>query len=499
MSEPSPGRISLGKSSVRGAMWLAGGGLVAKFAAVGVQFGLGWLLDESDFSVYGTALSLTVFTSALTDGGVQRLLRQQPHRYRELIGPAVALSLLTAIAGALVLSVLAVVSPAIYHTDAVRPIALVLAANVPVTAATAFMRTRFHIDLRFRAIAARDACTVAGQGGLAVLFAWLGFGAMSFVLPLVIVNIVECVVLAMLGGAREFNLHGISRASVITIFRSSGWIMLSSFCGVLVLRGDYLAMGFVAEPMLGYYFFGFQLVASSLALITAGANGILLPTLARVVHDPPRFRAALHRSFRLAAFMLAPAGSLLALAAPAVIHLLWKGRWDPSIPVAQAIAISACIRGLGVVSGASVEASGRWRVRAALEAIDGSTLIATVLVAVQSGLELAGVAAAIAVQRCLAGTMHLGVAGLVNGVGFTGTLRWAGRFVVPSYAVLAAAEGVGRLSGLEVESVGGGLVRVGAFALGWIVVVGLLGRSEVNELRHGRPKSNPGTPVTGSP
>ncbi|MFM1890335.1 MAG: hypothetical protein RLZZ565_1092 [Planctomycetota bacterium] len=475
--------LSLGRASVRGAAWIAAAGIASKFVSVAVQFALGWLLGEGDFAIYGTAISLTVFTSALTDGGVQKLLRQQPHRYSELVGSAVAVSAVSAVLGAAILTVFAFASPKLYGTESIKPLVLVLAANVPVTAAAAFMRTRLHIDLRFRAIAIRDAATVFAQGGLTVLLAWSGFGALSFVLPLLAVTAAEAVVLALIGGAREFNLGGITAASVRAIVRSSGWIMLASACGVLVLRGDYLAMGFVAESMLGYYFFGFQLAASTMTLLTSGAYGVLLPALSRVASEPIRLRVAFERATRLAAFLIAPGGVFIAIAGPAAVHLLWKGRWDEAIPVVQAVALSASMRGLAVVSGAGVEAAGRWRLRAGIEAIDGVSLVATILVAVGMGGSLAQVAIAVGLQRIAAGVLHLSAASAAVGCGAFASFPWYGPFLLPAFAAFGLAELIGTSMRLPGESMLGAAVRLASFAAMWTPVIAFWGRRELGELR----------------
>ncbi len=263
MSAGAQASPSLGRASVRGAARdrHRRRRLEVRLGRRGIRR-LGWLLGEGDFAVYGTAISLTVFTSALTDGGVQKLLRQQSGALRgtgraggrgrgRVVG-----------ARALILTAFAIVSPELYETDVIRPLVLVLAANVPVTAAAAFMRTRLHIDLRFRAIAIRDASTVFAQGGLTVLLAWLGFGAMSFVLPLLAVTAVEAIVLAAIGVQGSSMCEASrSRPCGRSCGRAAGscsppgavcWSCAATTC----------AMGFVVKkPMLGYDFFGFQSAA----------------------------------------------------------------------------------------------------------------------------------------------------------------------------------------------------------------------------------------------
>lgn len=451
-----------------------------------VQFALGWLLVPGDFALYGMALSLTVLTSALVDGGVQKLLRQQPERYAELVGPATVLALVFAAISATILAGLALASPAIFGTEGVRSVTLVLAANVLATAPVAVLRARLQVDLRFRAASGIEGALVIVRGGLTVAAAAAGFGALSFALPILVGTLLEGLLLLWRGAGRGFSLRGADRRSVSAVLRTSRWIMLSAMFGAVVLRGDYLVLGIAAEPLLADYFFGFQLAASGMLLVTGGAYGALLPAVARLAHDPARLADALRRSVRLASFVVAPAAALGCLAAPAVIHVAWSGKWDGAIVVAQAVAASILVRGPALVSAATVEATGRWRLRAALEAVEGATLVGGILAALAlAGEDLLVVAAVVGVQRILAGAMHLAASGSVAAVGWAAPLRWCAAFAMPAAVLLVLAEIAGRLAGHPAESIAGAVVRLAVFLAGWLAVVGLLGRREVAEVREG--------------
>lgn len=451
-----------------------------------VQFALGWLLVPGDFALYGMALSLTVLTSALVDGGVQKLLRQQPERYAELVGPATVLALVFAAISATILAGLALASPAIFGTEGVRSVTLVLAANVLATAPVAVLRARLQVDLRFRAASGIEGALVIVRGGLTVAAAAAGFGALSFALPILVGTLLEGLLLLWRGAGRGFSLRGADRRSVSAVLRTSRWIMLSAMFGAVVLRGDYLVLGIAAEPLLADYFFGFQLAASGMLLVTGGAYGALLPAVARLAHDPARLADALRRSVRLASFVVAPAAALGCLAAPAVIHVAWSGKWDGAIVVAQAVAASILVRGPALVSAATVEATGRWRLRAALEAVEGATLVGGILAALAlAGDDLLVVAAVVGVQRILAGAMHLAASGSVAAVGWAAPLRWCAAFAMPAAVLLVLAEIAGRLAGHPAESIAGAVVRLAVFLAGWLAVVGLLGRREVAEVREG--------------
>lgn len=499
-SPPSPEEAvgtrpaALGRAAIRGAGWSAAAGASMKAVGLLVQFALGWMLAPSDFATYGLALSLTVFTSALTDGGVQKFLRQQPDRYPQLVGPATVVAFLFGWISAAILATLGLVSPAIFEVDGVAPIAIVLALNVAIYAPVAVMRSKLQIDLRFRDASVLEAVLTLVRGGLTVGFAAAGFGALSFALPFLFGTLVEGALLLRLGAGRGFSLRGADASSVWSVIRATRWIMFAAGCGALVLRGDYFVIGVVAETVLADYFFGFQIVASAMLLFTGGAYTVLLPVLARVTHDAARLRDATRRSVRLGVFVIAPASAAMFLAAPAAIHVAWGGKWDGAILVAQAVAISTATRGVALVASTAIEAQGRWRLRTMLELLDGVLLVAAILIAVGlRGPDLPAIALAVGLQRLVVGAAQVAIAGRSIGSGATTAIGWMMRFAVPALLAAAAIEAAAQTLPMPAESLGGSAVRLVAFAAIWIPFAWAFGREEIAQLRGSLSRSESAT------
>lgn len=457
-----------------------------------VQFALGWLLAPGDFAVYGLALSLTVFTSAMTDGGVQKLLRQQPGRFRELVGPATVVALGFGGLSAAILVALGLLSPWIFDVEGVAPVAIVLAANVAINAPVAVMRSKLQIDLRFRDASLLEAILTLVRGTLTVALAFSGFGPLSFAIPFFVGTIVEGLILWRLGAGKGLTLRGTDARSVWAVVRATRWIMFAAACGALVLRGDYLVIGIVAESVLADYFFGFQLVASAMLLFTGGAYTVLLPVLARVTHDAARLRDAARRSIRLGAFVIAPASAATFLAAPAAIHLAWNGKWDGAIVVAQAVAISTATRGVALVATTAIEAMGRWRLRAMIEVGDGLLLVLAILGAVWlRGPDLQAIAFAVGIQRLVLGVLQVAVAGQAIGAGAWIAVGWLLRFAAPAILAAAAITVAVWFSALPEDSIGSALAQLAAFAAIWIPLALRSGREEISQLRQSLSKGSP--------
>ncbi len=85
MSLPSP---AMGRIAARGALWFGAASVAAKSSALLMQVILGWLLTSEDFGRYATVVGVMAFTMALQSGGINKFLRSQPHRFRELAGAA---------------------------------------------------------------------------------------------------------------------------------------------------------------------------------------------------------------------------------------------------------------------------------------------------------------------------------------------------------------------------------------------------------------------------
>lgn len=439
-----PPRGPLRSVSIRGATYLIGSSLGTKAFTVGTQIVLGWILSEKDFAVYGIAISLTVITSALTDGGVQKYLRQQPDRYAELVGPTTVLATLLAAFASLVVAALGLLSGEIYQDERIRPVALCLAAGLMLTPPAVIARSRFAVDLRFRDQALIDTGSSLARSLMMVAFAWIGLGPLALALPIPLVTLLQGIVMCAWGGLRGFNLRGVDLRSLRSVLLHTRWIMLAAACGTIVARGDYLVLGLFAPGIVGTYFFGFQISASTMQVATMSAASVLLPTLSRLAAEPKRLSGGVEQAMRMAALLIAPSSALLFLVMPYVIHTLWQGRWDDAIPVAEAVAISTAVAGLGMIAGTGIEASGGWRTKSLLSLADGLSLIAVLIaVAGRFGDSLVAISLAVVLQRSLFGILNVAVCGRRLGDGMVAALGWIrGPTLVAAFGcVLAVAIG----------------------------------------------------------
>jgi len=473
----------LGRTAARGALWFGAASAVAKASSLLLQIALGWLLTDGDFGHYGTVVGLLVLTSGLQDGGVNKYLRSQPTRFNDLVGAATLASIASCLVAMAILAALALLAPLLFHTPSIAPLIWVAMLGVALRPALALQRARLEVDLCFGRIATIDTTVLLFRAGATVGLAFAGFGAMSLIAALPLGNALEAILLAASGGLRGWSLSGAGIAGALGVLRRTRMIMLFVFAGNLSMRGDYLILSLVAPAVLGHYFFGFQLTAASLQLLTALGISVVPPLVARLVGHPERVAGALIRLVRINAWLVVPASTVAWLLLPAAMHLVWQGRWDAAIPVATAIALSMSIRGLVPTCDVLLEGLGAWRVLAVCELAESmlrAALVATA--AVLSGGDLVAIAWTAAAVRAITGGIRIAITARVASASLRRLIAvispvfvGAALVTVPAWLLAEALPG-GRAAPLPA------IAAASAALVGWSVVVALRGREALAEL-----------------
>src|SRR5262249_8880550 len=140
------------------------------------------------------------------------------------------------------------------------------------------------------------------------------------------------------------------------------WLIVTGFLTGLSQQGDYFVLGRIVSPeALGYYYFGFQLTANVGQLLAQGIGNTLFPIFTAMKKDAQALGRAFLRSGSVIHFIC----SLLCLGivgfGPWLIHVIWRGKWDPAIVTAVAMAISLPMRMLSPLAAATLDSFGKWR------------------------------------------------------------------------------------------------------------------------------------------
>jgi O-antigen/teichoic acid export membrane protein len=332
---------------------------------------LGWVLSVEDFALYAIAISWSTVILALRNAGTQRLLIQKGATYDEFATICFKTALLFNVIGFVLLAFAAPALSKLYESQSLQIIVWIIALALPLNTASLIFQAKLSSELGFGKLTRINIWSALLRHGLMAAFALMGFGPISFVLPLIVIAVFETVAGWHMVGAwppsRQLTWHAMRN-----VLRDSRWVMLTSLAGILVTNGDYLAISILqTKEILGTYYFGFQLSLSLAVLFTNGVEAVMMPTFSRLDYDHERQKLAFFKAVRIVMLGTTLACFGLVIGANSVVHGLWGGKWDRTIPVVQLLALSLPIKLIIPVCRSLMEGRGEWKFVSALLLADG--------------------------------------------------------------------------------------------------------------------------------
>ena len=401
---PASGKGSLGKATGRGFSWLTLSLLIGKACIFLAQVVLGWLLTHEDFGVFAIAASLIGFIKVFHDGGVPQVLVQRGEEdFNRLQGAAFWLGMVVSTTAGLLLAALSPLIARAYEDSRLIPMLLVLAVSLPLGAPASLLRGRLQVSLRFRTISMISAGRFVIRSLGMIVLAMLGFGVMSFVLPLLLVAVFENAATYFATRSRPWFSPRLTREWP-GLVRDAYWVVFATICRGLARHGGYLVLGLLlAQDLLGQYYFGFQLTIQITYLVALNLRHVLFPVMTKLADQPERQSRAVLRTTRVLMLVAAPASMIFASIVAPLELLVWGGKWADAVPVMQVFAILSPLMIVSDIVQSALNSRGQFRLAGRLTFLEGCWLMLSSWIAVwlAGDTNIAGIALGLASLQVL--------------------------------------------------------------------------------------------------
>jgi O-antigen/teichoic acid export membrane protein len=392
-----------------GMLWSLLSTSISKGASFGSQLVLGWLLSKEDFAIYAIAISWSTIVMALKNGGTQRLLIQKGSQYSDLASVYLKIAILFNSIGLVLLGIMAPIASTVYESKQLPTLIWVLALSLPIGSAANIFQAKLSSDFMFEKLARLTSWSALIRYTSMTAFAWGGLGPLSFVLPLLLIALFETGIGYMWAGGWPTNMR-LTWPMVKDVLRDTRWVMVTALASALTLNGDYIAISLLqTKEVLGVYFFGFQLSLALVVLITNSVDSVMLPTFSRLNIDIPHQQAVFIKGVQFLTIGATFTCFALLISAQPLIHFLWGGKWDSSIPVVQLLSLSMPIRLVVPLCRSILEARGLWRVVSLLFIADGAGTVLAGAIGAWDG-SLYKIVVVVSSYNLLFGLLYCGVA-----------------------------------------------------------------------------------------
>lgn len=369
--DPAPASIvggkhapALGTAMVRGMAWMSLLAIATRVLSLGTQVVLGWLLTRADYAAYATVVPIATVANAVATGGLHHILVQRGRSYAALAGPVLIASTMLNLLAAGALLCAAPLAAHFWHDRTLAALLAVWAAAIAISAPTNVLQAKLRIDFRFGTFTRLSILSTALHFCTSIALAAMGYGAISFVAPLVMTQAVSVVYFAHAAGGLP-RLRRVGGRRLLVLAAGARWTIAIALFGALAGSADYLVVRMMRPALLADYFFGFQLSVAFASLLAVGLQNITSAGFAQIAVDPPRLRAAYAGASRMLVTLTPMAAIAMALATPALVWLIWGGKWDGASLTATIMAVVIPLRLLGHLARSTLAAQGAWR-RAAM-------------------------------------------------------------------------------------------------------------------------------------
>ena len=401
----APTAAPLGERAARGVAWMVLQGLGSKIIAIAGQVALAWLLGRKDFGQVGLAYAIFGFASILQQSGLREILVQRHRHLRRWENAAFWMSLAGGLLSAVFMLAAAPAASVLFESPRLTGLVAVLSLTGPIAALAIVPTSRLQIDLRFRYLSIVNIVSSTATVLLNVLFAYLGFGAYSFILPLPIVAALRTVLL-LAAAPPAIRLRFQFRRWRYLV-GDSGLAIASVVCIVVSMQGDYLILGYrYGDEQVGLYFFAFNLSSQTMQLLAANIAGVLFPTLSKLQMEPRRQCHAFVRASRLSAVLGVPFCLIQAAVAAPAFALLFDPKWQASVQVFQVLSLGMASLTASIAAGSMMQAQGRFRLLFFVSFAFAALFIAAVWIAASVG-QARAVAVAVAIYTMVTGPLNI--------------------------------------------------------------------------------------------
>ncbi len=303
-----------------------------------------------------------------------------------------------------------------FELPVLRPLAMVMACNIFISAFGTIHTTLLTKQLNFKVLTIVSTVATVISSGLAIYLARADYGVWALAWQALSSTICATVLLWLFSSWRP--LMTFSGSSFDSLIGFSGWIFAGSLLDTIYQKGYTLLIGkYYGTYDLGIYNQADNTQQTPTSLLTSVISRVIFPLFSSIAGDAARLRLAVRLSVRSTMLITSPAMLGLAVLATPFVDEVFGEQWLPAAPLLQILCLTGLLWPLHVINVNVLRAQGHAKLSFRLEVIKKS--VGVVLLVAGTFFGLTG----IAWSRVLSSMLGL----VVNGY-YTGKLLDYGAF-----------------------------------------------------------------------
>ncbi len=322
-----------------------------------VQMGLGLmitailarLLTPADFGLIGIVSVCVNFITLFTSIGFGTAIIQKQDTDRIQVSTLYWLNYIFGALNTLLVFAGAGMAARFFHNPELIPLLQVFSLNFLVIPLSQVHRRLLEKNLDFKLISIINLVAAILSGILAIWMAVIGFGAMSLVIQVLLLNLFNSIGSRLAVSFRP--LFVVSMHSVRAMLRFSLQMRGAQLMRYLEKNIDMIILGkLLPTNVFGYYSLATRIVYLPIRRVTYTFTEILFPAISRIKNDISRVRKGYLRSVKIITMVVSPALIMAGFYAEPVIRVFLGVKWVPAALVVSILAASGVIQSIEQLS-----------------------------------------------------------------------------------------------------------------------------------------------------
>lgn len=321
---------------LRGATWVAAGGLIVNLFGIVSTIFLARLLVPADFGLVAIATAFAGIVGVLSEFSLAKALVQRTEVEEEHYHTAWTMNVIRGLVIGSLLALLGLPVASFYGDDRIAGILVVLGISVFVGSLANPKMAVFDRKLSFsQAFYLRVSGKIAAFV-VTIAIAWIYQSYWALVL-----GAVASEVAVVIG---SYIAHPFRPKLVLSKYRDllsfSVWLTAGQWVQALNWRAQPLVYGYVLpQGLLGQYSLSNKVVSKTLEQATSPLKAVLFPAFSRLKDEPERLRGGYLRSLGVLCMLAFPVAAGFAVLAEEFVLLALGEKWLPAVPLMQILVI----------------------------------------------------------------------------------------------------------------------------------------------------------------
>lgn len=314
------------------------------------------LLTSNDFGIVAIATVIISFFNIFTDIGLSPAIIQKKELSEKDLSNIFSFTLWTGIGISILFFLFSWLIGSYYESSILTTLCQLLAINLFFASANIVPNALFYKNKEFKFIAIRTLFIQVSAGIISIVVALMGGGLYALLINPILSSILLFVISFRRYPQKACFTLGLS--TIKKIFSYSAYQFMFNIINYFSRNLDKLLIGkYMGMSPLGYYEKSYRTMMLPLQNITQVITPVMHPIFSDYQNDLHKLAHSYEKIVRILSFIGFPLTVLLYFTASEIIHILYGGQWQPSIPVFEILALSVGIQVVLSSSGAIFQAA----------------------------------------------------------------------------------------------------------------------------------------------